>query len=86
MRPGATGRVVGDPDRLRQVFVHLAAYVLEGRDANVGASIRLGHEGASLEGEIVFVARGALWTGGSICSPASARSLPTRCRPRRCVR
>ena len=84
VRPGATERVVGDLDRLRQVFVHLAAYVLEGRDAN-GASIRLGHEGASLEGEIVFVARRA-WTGGSICSPASARSLPTRCRPRRCVR
>ena len=59
MRPGATERVVGDPDRLRQVFVHLTAYVLEGRDAN-GASIRLGHEGASLVGEIVFVARGAL--------------------------
>jgi signal transduction histidine kinase len=59
VRPGATERVVGDPDRLRQVFVHLAAYVLEGRDPN-GATIRLGHEGASLEGEIVFIARGAL--------------------------
>ena len=58
VRPGATERVVGDLDRLRQVFVHLAAYVPEGRDAN-GASIRLGHEGASLEARSSY-ARGAL--------------------------
>ena len=30
--PGAPERVHGDLDRLRQIFVHLALYMLEGRD------------------------------------------------------
>jgi len=59
VRPGASERVLGDPDRLRQVFVHLTAYVLDGRD-QTGAAVELAHEGAELVGDIVFHARGAL--------------------------
>jgi signal transduction histidine kinase len=57
--PGPSERVLGDPDRLRQVFVHLTAYVLEGRDQH-GARVELRHDGAELVGDIVFVAREAL--------------------------
>ena len=42
----------GDLDRLRQVFVHLALYVLEGRDPATRRRSRFGHDGANLIGEI----------------------------------
>jgi signal transduction histidine kinase len=57
--PGPSARLVGDPDRLRQVFVHLTAYVLEGRSQH-GARVELRHDGSELVGDIVFVAREAL--------------------------
>ena len=57
--PGPTERILGDPDRLRQVFVHLTAYVLDGRDQH-RAGVELRHDGAALVGDIVFVAREAL--------------------------
>ena len=59
VRPGASERVLGDPDRLRQIFVHLTAYVLEGRD-QPGAGVELAHAGSELVGDIVFHSRGAL--------------------------
>jgi hypothetical protein len=49
--PGAPERVHGDIDRLRQIFVHLALYVLENRDAG-SATITFRHDGANLTGEI----------------------------------
>jgi len=58
-RPGQSERILGDPDRLRQVFVHLTAYVLEGRSQH-GAGVELRHDGEDLIGEIAFVAREAL--------------------------
>lgn len=60
VRPEANERLLGDPDRLRQVFVHLTAYVLEGRDATGGASVELEYRDGHLVGDIVFLARGAL--------------------------
>ena len=59
VRPGASERVLGDPDRLRQIFVHLTAYVIEGRD-QPGAGVELAHAGSELVGHIVFHAGGAL--------------------------
>ncbi|MFO1209217.1 MAG: histidine kinase dimerization/phospho-acceptor domain-containing protein [Amaricoccus sp.] len=49
--PGVPERIHGDPDRLRQAFVHLTLYVLEGRDPGA-AAIRYAHDGAHLVGEI----------------------------------
>ncbi len=51
IRPGTADRIHGDLDRLRQVFVHLALYVLEGRQAT-SARVRFGHDGQNLVGEI----------------------------------
>jgi hypothetical protein len=49
--PGTPERVQGDLDRLRQVFVHLTLYVLEGRDS-AAASVVYAHDGTSLVGEV----------------------------------
>jgi signal transduction histidine kinase len=57
--PHYAGRFLGDPYRLRQIFVHLVAYVLDGRD-QLGAAIELHHDGDHLVGDIVFTARGTL--------------------------
>lgn len=59
VRPGSTERIVGDPDRLRQAFVHLTVYALEGRDPTA-ASLELSHDDSHLIGDIIFLARGAL--------------------------
>ena len=59
VKPGSSERILGDPDRLRQVFVHLTAYVLDGRDQR-HASVQLAHDGDHLVGDIVFRAGGAL--------------------------
>ena len=40
--------------------MHLAVYVLEGRDPARRAACSFGHDGANLVGEIAFAARGAL--------------------------
>ena len=42
--PETPERVHGDPDRLRQAFVHLTLYLLEGRDSEA-APIRFSHDG-----------------------------------------
>ncbi len=57
--PGAPERVHGDLDRLRQIFVHLALYVVENRDAG-GATLTFDHDGTNLTGEIAIVAGGEL--------------------------
>jgi signal transduction histidine kinase len=57
MLPGAPERVHGDLDRLRQIFVHLTLYVLEGRDPDT-AQLNFGHDGAILTGEITVAAPG----------------------------
>jgi signal transduction histidine kinase len=54
--PGTPERVQGDLDRLRQAFVHLTLYLLEGREP-VGAAIGFGHDGANLVGEIALAAQ-----------------------------
>ncbi len=51
--PGTPERVHGDPDRLREIFVHLALYLLEGREAGA-ASASFGHDGSNLVGEIAL--------------------------------
>jgi signal transduction histidine kinase len=51
--PGTPERIHGDMERLRQVFLHLAIYVLEGRDAE-GTTLSLSHERETLIGEIAF--------------------------------
>ena len=55
--PGTPERMHGDLDRLRQGFVHLTLYVIEGRDAGE-AAIRFGHDGSNLVGEIAVPAAG----------------------------
>jgi signal transduction histidine kinase len=51
--PNTPDRVQGDLDRLRQVFVHLMLYMLEGRRPSSGtATVRFGHDGSNLVGEI----------------------------------
>lgn len=57
MLPGAPERVHGDLDRLRQIFVHLTLYMLEGRDPET-AQLNFGHDGAILTGEITVAAAG----------------------------
>ncbi len=51
--PGTPERVYGDLDRLRQIFLHLAVYMIEGRDP-AGTVIRFRHHGGGLVGEIRF--------------------------------
>lgn len=50
---GTPERVYGDLDRLRQVFLHLAVYMLEGRDP-AGTLIRFSHRDGGLVGEVCF--------------------------------
>ena len=50
---GTPERVYGDLDRLRQVFLHLAVYMIEGRDP-AGTLIRFEHRDGALVGEISF--------------------------------
>jgi signal transduction histidine kinase len=57
--PQTPARVRGDPDRLRQIFVHLAEFVLEAREAE-GITVAFGHDGQSLVGEIAFSVGGTL--------------------------
>ena len=57
IRPGTPDRIHGDLDRLRQVFVHLALYVLEGRTPT-SARVRFGHDGQNLVGEIAVAGGG----------------------------
>jgi signal transduction histidine kinase len=59
LRAGTPERIHGDLDRLRQIFVHLTLYVLEGREPTA-AALSFGHDGANLVGEIEVLARGAL--------------------------
>ena len=49
--PSTSQRIIGDLDRLRQAFVHLSLYVLEGNDKGT-ANIRFSHDGSNLVGEI----------------------------------
>lgn len=58
LREGAPDRVVGDTDRLKQIFVHLTVYVLDGRDAT-GTAVSFAYETDSLVGEIDFAGDGA---------------------------
>ena len=55
--PGAPERVNGDLDRLRQIFLHLALYMLENRDPAT-AAVSFGHDGANLTGEITIAPGG----------------------------
>lgn len=57
VRPGAPERVQGDVERLRQIFVHLALYMLENLDPTV-AQVTLGHDGGNLTGEIALGSHG----------------------------
>ena len=50
---GTPERVYGDLDRLRQVYLHLAVYMIEGRDP-AGTLIRFTHCEGLLVGEISF--------------------------------
>jgi hypothetical protein len=50
--PETPERVHGDLDRLRQAFVHLTFYLLEGRGAD--ATITFRHDGTNLAGEIAL--------------------------------
>ena len=51
--PGTPERVYGDLDRLRQIYLHLAVYMIEGRDP-AGTLIRFAHREGELVGEISF--------------------------------
>jgi hypothetical protein len=53
--PETPERVHGDLDRLRQAFVHLTFYLLEGRGAD--ATITFNHDGTNLAGEIAIEAQ-----------------------------
>jgi hypothetical protein len=53
--PGTPERVYGDIERLRQIFVHLTVYMLEGRDP-AGSTVRFHHDRGNLVGEIAFPA------------------------------
>ncbi len=66
IRPGTADRIHGDLDRLRQVFVHLALYVLEGRQAT-SARVRFGHDGQNLVGGIAVDGGGDGIDGSSTC-------------------
>ena len=57
VEPSTSQRILGDLDRLRQAFVHLSLYVLEGNDKGT-ASIRFSHDGSNLVGEIEVAAGG----------------------------
>jgi signal transduction histidine kinase len=58
--PQTPARVRGDPDRVRQIFVHLAEFVLEAREAE-GVTVAFGHDGGrNLVGEIAFAVDGTL--------------------------
>ena len=50
---GTPERVYGDLERLRQIFLHLAVYMLEGRDP-AGTLVRFQHRDGELVGEISF--------------------------------
>ena len=70
VRPGSSERILGDPDRLRQVFVHLTAYVLDGRDQS-DASVQLAARRRATWSATSSSSRAApCSTGASICSPA----------------
>jgi hypothetical protein len=56
--PRTPHRVRGDPDRLRQIFVHLCEFVLESREP-LEVVLTFSHDGRSLVGEIAFSAKGA---------------------------
>jgi hypothetical protein len=55
--PGGPARIVGDLERLQQVFAHLAVYMLEGRDAS-GTTVSFSHAEGNLVGEIDFPGAG----------------------------
>ena len=57
--PGTPERIHGDLDRLRQALVHLTLYVLEGRNPTT-ATVRLGHDGQSVIGDIALASHGAM--------------------------
>jgi signal transduction histidine kinase len=57
--PGTPERIHGDLDRLRQALVHLTLYVLEGRNPTT-ATVRLGHDGGSVIGDIALASHGAM--------------------------
>ena len=57
--PGTPERVYGDLDRLRQVFVHLALYMLEGRDPAADADHASATTARNLVGEIAVRRRTA---------------------------
>jgi hypothetical protein len=52
---GTPERVFGDLERVRQVFVHLTVYMLEGRDLG-GTTVSFHHDLGNLVGEIAFPA------------------------------
>ena len=56
--PGTPERLLGDADRLRQIFVHLSEYVLEGRDPT-GVALVFSYANGSLVGEVGFTVHGA---------------------------
>jgi signal transduction histidine kinase len=57
VQPGTPERLHGDADRLRQIFVHLTEYVLEGRQSG-GVEVVFGYDGGALVGEICCVVVG----------------------------
>ena len=66
--PGTPERVYGDLDRLRQIFVHLADYVLEGRDPAGTRRSTFGHDGEQpRRRDRLRRRRRRRWTGSSTC-------------------
>ncbi len=57
VEPGTPERVNGDLDRLRQIFMHLALYMIEGRDPAT-AAVRFEHDGVNLIGDVALAAPG----------------------------
>jgi signal transduction histidine kinase len=58
--PGVPDRLRGDSDRMRQIFVHLVEYIMEG-GTPTRFVLTLAHDGANLVGEIAFDGAGVEW-------------------------
>lgn len=57
--PGVPERIRGDADRLRQIFLNLGIYAVDGSSA-ARLSMVFGHDGGNLVGDVVLAAGGTL--------------------------